>query len=333
MRINQPPIDPTKTAELNGRNRVRDSGQARNAAGPTFRNALSNAATGATGGSEAVTVRRGDTLLGLTRNYLGQGAAQFSSSQLYDMAKTIARDSGIANPDKIMPGQSVNLASLAPMSTMAALKMRQPLVESVQLNSAAGGIPTPMLDKTLARAAAKGYLGNDETAAVREKIMTLANRHHFAPDDFAKLTLMESDGMNPRASNGNCHGIIQFCDGTNRGAASAGYGSNPKAILNLSVMQQLDLVDNYFEETRLKDRGPASLDDLYLTVLTPAARNETRADAPLNIAGRQAAHLYEGRDQNGIITRNSIVAGLKQNARDRLGDFSPTIAQAEDAGR
>ena len=59
------------------------------------------------------------------------------------------------------------------------------------------------------------------------KIIQLSQEHRFAPDDFARLTLMESDGMNPKASNNRCHGIIQFCDGPDRGAASAGFGANP----------------------------------------------------------------------------------------------------------
>jgi len=288
--------------------------------GSAFKGALSDATA-----ADKATVRQGDTLIGLTRGYLGQTASQFSASQLYNMAKDVARDSGIRNPDKIMPGQTVNLSSL---STLAALKLRQPLVENVQMNTAASTVSTPVLDKTIARAVSKGYVAVGEEGAVREKILSLSARHNFSPDDFAHLTLMESDGMNPRASNGSCHGIIQFCDGPNRGAASAGMGSNPKAILSQSVLQQLDLVDRYFDETRLKDHA-ASLDNLYLTVLTPSARSETRPDAPLNIAGRQASHLYEGRDQNGSITRNSILTGLRQNARDRLADFSASLARAE----
>jgi hypothetical protein len=49
---------------------------------------------------------------------------------------------------------------------------------------------------------------------------------------------------------------------------------------------------------------------LYLTVLTPAARQETRPDAPLPIAGPQARYLHVGQDTRGPITRNSILAGL-----------------------
>jgi hypothetical protein len=139
---------------------------------------------------------------------------------------------------------------------------------------------------------------------------------------------MESDGMNPKATNGFCHGIIQFCTGT--GATGVGFKDKPKEILNLSVMEQLDLVDRYFTRTRLKEYGPASLDNLYLTVLTPAARSEPRANVPLKIAGRQASYLYEGRDPNaGVITRNSIISGLHLNARQRLGEFTQTVAKID----
>lgn len=275
---------------------------------------------------QMVTVQRGDTLLSLTRRQLGTAANQFSNSQILQLAQTVARENGIDNPNRIMPGQAINMA---PMTTTAALQLRQAEVARAQLNLNGPTVNTPTLDRTLQRAVAKGYVASSELAAVRDKIITLGRRHHFSPDDFARMTLMESDGLNPRASNGSCHGIIQFCSGGNRGAASAGYAQNPKEIMKLSVLQQLDLVDRYFSDTRLKDYGPASLDDLYLTVLTPAARSETRADAPLTINGKQAAYLYEGRDTSGVITRNSIVEGLKTNARERLGNFTSTLAKIE----
>jgi hypothetical protein len=137
------------------------------------------------------------------------------------------------------------------------------------------------------------------------------------------MTLMESDGMNPRSSNARCHGIIQFCDGSDRGAASAGFAANPKAILGLSVYQQLHLVDKYFGDVGLKNKGPAGLDDLYLSVLMPSARSEVRTDAPLSIGNNQAKALYEGRDTSAPMTRQSILQGLLKNAADRLGQSSP----------
>jgi hypothetical protein len=97
-----------------------------------------------------------------------------------------------------------------------------------------------VLSQTLDRAVNRGFIPKVEKQDVYNKILQVANKHNFAPDDFARLTLMESDGMNPKASNSRCHGIIQFCDGPDRGAASAGFGANPKAILGHSVLQQLD---------------------------------------------------------------------------------------------
>ena len=144
------------------------------------------------------------------------------------------------------------------------------------------------------------------------------------PDDFARMTLMESDGMNPRASNQRCHGIIQFCDGPARGAATAGYAKNPKAILNLSVHSQLDLVDKYFDEVGLKNKGPAGLEDLYLSVLNPASRAENSATRPLNIPGAQARGLHVGGDTDNPITRQSIRFGLLQNAAARLREIIPS---------
>nr|WP_315261907.1 hypothetical protein [uncultured Limnohabitans sp.] len=176
-----------------------------------------------------------------------------------------------------------------------------------------------VLEKTIDRAIEKGFIPAQDKQAVMNKIVQLSQEHRFAPDDFARLTLMESDGMNPKASNSRCHGIIQFCDGPDRGAASAGFGANPKAILGHSVLQQLDMVGKYFDDTGLKNFGPVGLDDLYLTVLTPAARNETRPNAALNIPGQQAAYLHVNRDMRAPITRNSILAGLHQNANERLG--------------
>jgi hypothetical protein len=71
----------------------------------------------------------------------------------------------------------------------------------------------PILQKTLDRAVEKGYIPAEEKQQVYQKILGMARNYQFAPDDFARLTLMESDGMNPKASNNRCHGIIQFCDG------------------------------------------------------------------------------------------------------------------------
>ena len=182
------------------------------------------------------------------------------------------------------------------------------------------GVANPVLDKTLDRAVSKGFIPANEKQDVYQKVLQMANKHGFAPDDFARMTLMESDGMNPKASNQRCHGIIQFCDGPARGAAAVGMASNPKSILGLSVYQQLHLADTYFQKAGLnKQQGNVPLDDLYLSVLQPAARSETRADAPLGIPGNQAGALYNDKNTSNTITRQSLVRGLMQNAQRVLG--------------
>lgn len=199
---------------------------------------------------------------------------------------------------------------------------------SVHLFTRVDAKANPILQKTLDRAVDKGFIPASERQAVHDRILQMASEYKFAPDDFARITLLESDGMNPRASNNRCHGIIQFCDGPDRGAASVGFGANPKAILKQSVLQQLDMVAKYFDDTGLKNFGPASLDDLYLTVLTPAARQETRPNANLNIAGTQASHLYVNKDTRAAITRQSILQGLHQFANERLGLDHKHLVQA-----
>ncbi len=236
-----------------------------------------------------------------------------SAAQPNTMPTALNAMQGAANFNGPLPNASINSAT------------------QIQLLNKGDRTNNPVLEKTLDRAIEKGFLPASDKQAVMNKIIQLSIQHRFAPDDFARLTLMESDGMNPKASNSRCHGIIQFCDGPDRGAASAGFGSNPRAILNHSVLQQLDMVDKYFEETGLKNYGPAGLDDLYLTVLTPAARNETRPNVALNIQGQQAAYLHVNRDVRAPITRNSILAGLHQNANDRLYGNSQTAQQRNNA--
>lgn len=308
---------------------------------------------GQSGTSEWAVVKPGDTLSGIVKQFFVGRGVNPGMSDVRRLAQDVARTSGIQNPDRIYPGQRLNLSSLqaalppsvntaavdrnlAPQSPGFSASVPTPagtaepgsLVPSTQLQllTRIGSQANPILQKTLDRAVEKGFIPPNERQAVQDRILQMANEYKFSPDDFARMTLMESDGMNPKASNNRCHGIIQFCDGPDRGAASVGFGQNPKAILGKSVLQQLDLVAKYFDDTGLKNLGSAGLDDLYLTVLTPAARQETRPQANLNIAGNQAPHLYVNRDVRAGITRQSIQQGLHQNANERLGlESGPTL--------
>jgi LysM domain len=305
--------------------------------------ATSNSSAGSTSANPwLVSVRSGNTLTSIVREQMAQQGVNVNANEATRLAQDVAKSNNISNPNLIHPGQQLKLDVLRPViyqtlasnravaASQAFVASQALLATNNQKISTSGTAATQLalrqqstdsvvLEKTIDRAIAKGFIPAQDKQAVIDKITQLSIQHRFSPDDFARLTLMESDGMNPKATNNRCHGIIQFCDGPDRGAASAGHAANPKAILGYSVLQQLDLVDKYFDETGLKNYGPVGLDDLYLTVLTPAARNETRPNAALSIPGPQAAYLHVNKDTRAPITRNSILAGLHQNANERLG--------------
>jgi len=281
-----------------------------------------------------VEVQAGDTLIGLVKAHYRQQGTEVSETQAFRLAHQVAADNGISNPDLILPGQKVDFARLqlpplarnsaagAPAFTSAedalsarAWRTASTVPATLQAGDLASndGSEHPVLDQTLSRAVQKGFVPAQDLQAVRSRVLALADRFRFSPDDFARLTLMESGGMNPQASNGQCHGIIQFCDGPGRGAASVGFKDNPRAILGMPLLQQLDLVERYFSQVGLApDAGQSkvSLDSLYLSVLMPAARSEKRRDVALDIPGTQATYLYVDRNRQNPITRDSLTAGL-----------------------
>ena len=301
-----------------------------------------------------VTVQPGDTLLQLTRKTLagsGAGVGNESFKSLMNRISTVAQQNHIENPDLIFPGQVINFAPILGRSGVSSVdqgqSMQADLNEQLSLNvqrsrvervgdAPVGETQHRVLERTLERAVAKGYIPERDLSEVRRRILDISKEHRFLPDDFARVALIESDGLNPKASNGNCHGIIQFCNGPDRGAASVGFGKNPEQILKMSVVDQLDLVDRYFDDTQLKTYMPASLESLYLTVLYPAARDERQMHKALPIPGPQASVLHVGGQQNNPITKASLRKGLIENASLRLSQFAleqarTPVAKAEES--
>ena len=312
---------------------------------PGFSKAMEQAQQPATPGVRSI--KPGDTLTGIVREQAQISGVKLTPSEEFRWTQALAADNGIQNANAIFPGQKIQLQNmlsqwqagqtqpqgLAQNSSNAINTKTAKTNEAIPTIVVTAARPTtslhkanyinavahPVLSKTLDRAVARGFIPKVEQQDVYNKVLQVANKHKFSPDDFARLTLMESDGMNPQATNTRCHGIIQFCDGPARGAAEVGFGKSPKSILGLSVYQQLHLVDTYFDRVGLKKEGSVPLDELYLAVLQPAARSEKRPEEPLGIPGKQAKYLYEGRDPQAPMTRVSITQGLLQNAADRLG--------------
>jgi hypothetical protein len=91
----------------------------------------------------------------------------------------------------------------------------------------------------------------------------------------------------------------------------------------MDLLSQLDLVRQYFSDLKLSaGNGPMSLDDLYLSVLHPAARSEKRRDVNLLIPGKQAKDLYAQTGQSAAITRNSIAQALIARAQQIFPDWT-----------
>lgn len=270
---------------------------------------------------DRVEVRPGDTLVGLVKRQAAQAGQTLTDKQAMREALITARSNGIANPNLIFPGQTVEITTPAGaqdsrLAAPATLSTQERLMARPSSGS------HPVLQKTLERAVDKGYISRAEQPRVYDRILKLSEDFNFDPDDFAHVAMMESDGLNPKATNGRCHGIIQFCEGPGRGAASVDKLGQAASIRQMSVLDQLDLVERYFRDVGLETGTPrkVQLDDLYLSVLTPAARAYREPNQSLPIPGVQAAALHIDGQRHRPITRTSIVTGLIQNSQNRLGD-------------
>ena len=311
-------------------------------------------------------VKSGETLSHIALKSMKKAGLEIDSKKIMQIAFKLAEFNNIKNPNLIIPGQKIDLSIIQSKNATleknyqsfatkyfpvneekSKLNSTEVLNQNLQSNTATNSkkndstssqvsaINTdnkfaksnnPLLNKTLNRAIDLGYISDKEATQAKEKIYSMASIYKFTPDDFARVALMESDGFNPKATNGSCFGIIQFCDGEGRGAASVGLSHDPEKILELNVPDQLDLVSQYFEDTDLRKFKPASLDQLYLTILSPAAREVFNVNEPLSIPGPQARALHVGGVVDAPITKASIVKGLISHAKNTLSNhlFSKT---------
>lgn len=286
----------------------------------------------APGAAHLYEIQRGDTLSAIAQRRLQELGLPSGGPEIARAVERLAAANSLSDANRIYAGAHLDLAVLGPGATSSALSRKPhglsaPPAPVAVTPSAVSPKPAavalrqaqfPQLQKTLDRAVERGYVDARDRHAVEEKIVALSRKYQFSPDDLATVALMESDGFNPRATNGRCHGILQFCEGSSSGAASVGMKGRASEILDKPVLAQLDLVERYFQDNRLGEKGPVSLVDLYLTVLTPAARNEQRPHAALDIAGHQARALHVSGDRSQPITRHSILSGLLSHAQQRL---------------
>jgi hypothetical protein len=288
-----------------------------------------SATSQAPGATHLYEIQRGDTLSAIAQRRLQELGLPSGGPEIVKAVERLAVANSLGDANRIYAGAHLDLGVLGPNATGSAPIRKTQEISSQALPTPAVTSPRPtavalrqsqfpQLQKTLDRAVERGYVEARDRQAVEDRIVAMSRKYQFSPDDLATVALMESDGFNPRATNGRCHGILQFCEGSNSGAASVGMKGRASEILDKPVLAQLDLAERYFQDNRLGEKGPVSLVDLYLTVLTPAARSEQRPHAALDIAGRQATALHVSGDRSQPITRQSILSGLLSHAHQRL---------------
>ena len=195
------------------------------------------------------------------------------------------------------------------------------------------------IEKVVDRAIAKGWAPKEDRQPILAKIQQLSQKFGFTPDDFGIAVCTESYGLNPRADNkpknrSGCTGIIQFCqDKKTPGVKTIGKKKyNLKSIKNLSILQQLELTEQYYNVVIQKSyRSNMPGVRLYFFVLLPvvAAKFNT-LDPNVNLKTQmpkyahlmdgQAARFYVNETQNGVMTINSVKAGLEKFASTLLGE-------------
>ncbi|MFY8055215.1 MAG: hypothetical protein ACOVNN_07570, partial [Limnohabitans sp.] len=158
-------------------------------------------------------VRAGQTLSGIVREQMAQRGVNVSNGEALRLAQMVAQSNKMPNANLIHPGQSLNLDSLN-LSLQQGLAVKNATQVAIAQNNANfnGPLPNasinsatqiqllnkgdrsnnPVLEKTLDRAIEKGFMPASDKQAVMNKIIQLSIQHRFAPDDFARLTLMES---------------------------------------------------------------------------------------------------------------------------------------------
>lgn len=129
--------------------------------------------------------------------------------------------------------------------------------------------------------------------------------------DYLPIIMVTETGVdgtiNPAANNGNCGGLIQFCNG-NAGAAEV--GSDADTISRMSAVEQLPLIRQYLSNKGIP-KG-ADLSSTYLAVLWPAAVNASKTESLAGIIPQQSEHLYGPGDS---LSKETIEAGLLAKAK------------------
>ncbi|MBD2201543.1 M23 family metallopeptidase [Calothrix sp. FACHB-1219] len=209
-----------------------------------------------------------------------------------------------------------------------------------------------LLEKTLERSLAKGWIQKSDFEPITKEINRIAAKYRIPEEMIVKMVLIEAEGFNSRlVSPTGCTGITQVCSFStvvDQGGLKE-VGGSLKGLANAGPVKQLQLWDKYHMDywTKRASRPPKDNAELYIINLFPAAflkaaSGKLGRDTPVKVVspsewGRQAMVLYADYDPvkkysprlesgNSNVTLNSIERGLNYKIVETLGsEFSSLL--------
>ena len=137
-----------------------------------------------------------------------------------------------------------------------------------------------------------------EQEGIKEKLEEIASNHGFTVDELLNVIQKESDfdssAVNPQSS---ATGLIQFMPNT-----AKGLGTSIEEISNMSAIDQLDLVDEYFKQNHTKGQHP------YITIAYPKAAKMDMDDVIAKPDDSIATQNPVWQNEDGSVTKRSILA-------------------------
>jgi hypothetical protein len=110
-------------------------------------------------------------------------------------------------------------------------------------------------------------LSEKDQEALSNKIIEVAKKHNIEPSKLEQLMMFESGGtLDPTKKSGtsSARGLIQFMPKTLKSL-----GSSTEEAINMTALEQMELVDQYFTKNLRTDKPTAN--DVYMSILYPAA--------------------------------------------------------------
>ena len=142
----------------------------------------------------------------------------------------------------------------------------------------------------------------------RDKVISVGERLGIEANHIMACIALETGRtFNPAIKNphSSATGLIQFMDST-----AEALGTTTERLARMDHVEQMDYVEKYFLMTAANIGVPTSawsLDDLYLSIFSPAAIKK-RPDDPIYRKGQRAyaVNTFHDRNKDGVITKREI---------------------------